>query len=131
MSVFEPNSRHFREVLILCFHLKNSAAEAHRALLSTYGEAAPSEKTCREWFQRFKNGNFDVEDKERSERPEVYEDAELEGLLNKDSCQTQEESPKAKTASSKVTKAAPKKIAKTVSPPKKVSAPKGKKVAKK
>ena len=42
-------------------------------------------------FQKFKNGEFDVEDKERSGRPKVYEDAELEALLNEDSCQTQKE----------------------------------------
>ena len=27
---------------------------------STYGEAAFSEGTCREWFQRFKSGDFDA-----------------------------------------------------------------------
>ena len=55
MSVYEPNSRHLREVLIFCFNMKKSAAEAHRMLSNTYGEAAISERTCREWFQRFKN----------------------------------------------------------------------------
>ena len=60
MSVYEPNSRHLREVLIFCFNMK-SAAEAHRMLSNTYGEAAISERTCRELFQRFKNGNFDVQ----------------------------------------------------------------------
>ena len=39
----------------------------------------------------FKNGEFDIEDKERSERLKVYEDAELQALLDQDSCQTQEE----------------------------------------
>ncbi|GFX85560.1 hypothetical protein TNCV_3717311 [Trichonephila clavipes] len=42
--------------------MKKSAAEAHRMLSNTYGEAAISERTCREWFQRFKNGVFDVKD---------------------------------------------------------------------
>ena len=40
---------------------------------------------------KFKNGEFDIEDKERSGRPIVYEDAELEALLDQDSYQTQEE----------------------------------------
>ena len=44
-----------------------------------------------EWFQKFKNGEFDVEDKERSGRSKVYKDAELEALLDEDSCQTQKE----------------------------------------
>ena len=59
-------------------------------LSNTYGEAATSERTCGEWFQRFKNGDFDVEDR-HSEREKVFEDAELEALLEQDSCQNQEE----------------------------------------
>ncbi|GFT00526.1 solute carrier family 23 member 1 [Trichonephila clavipes] len=59
---YDPNSRHLREILIFCFNMKKSAAEAHRMLSNTYGEAAISKRTCREWFQRFKNGDFDVED---------------------------------------------------------------------
>ena len=60
MSVYEPNSCHLREVLIFCFNMKKSTAEAHRMLSNTYGEAAISERTCRE-FQHFKNGDFDVQ----------------------------------------------------------------------
>jgi len=89
MSSFEPNKHHLQE-LIYFFNLKKSAAEAHRLLVEAYGETALSERSCREWFQKFKNGEFDVEDKERSGRPKVYEDAELEALLDEDSCQTQE-----------------------------------------
>jgi len=91
MSKFEPNKRHLRELLIYFFNLKKSAAEAHRLLVEAYNEAALSERTCREWFQKFKNGDFDVEDKDRSGRPKIYEDAELEELLEEDSSQTQKE----------------------------------------
>ena len=56
-----------------------------------YDKAALSERSCREWFRKFKNDEFDIEDKERSGRPKVYEDAEWEALLDQDSCQTQEE----------------------------------------
>ena len=55
------------------------------------GEAALRERSCREWFQKLKNGKFDIEDKERSGRPKVYEDAEWETLLDQDSCQTPHE----------------------------------------
>ncbi|EFN79452.1 Histone-lysine N-methyltransferase SETMAR, partial [Harpegnathos saltator] len=85
------NSRHLREVLIFCFNMKKSAAEAHRMLSNTYGEAAVSERTCREWFQRFKNGDFHVEVRHSGGREKVFEDAELEALLNENSCQSQEE----------------------------------------
>ena len=88
MSSFEPNKRHLRALLIYFFNLKKSAAEAHRLLVEAHGEGALSERSCREWFQKLKNGEFDVEDKERSGRPKVYGDAELESLLDEDSCQT-------------------------------------------
>ncbi|KYM85801.1 hypothetical protein ALC53_04386, partial [Atta colombica] len=35
-----------REILIFCFNMKKSAAEAHRMLSNTYGETAISERTC-------------------------------------------------------------------------------------
>ncbi|GFU15100.1 hypothetical protein TNCV_4188271 [Trichonephila clavipes] len=42
--------------------ITKSVAQAHRMLSNTYGEAAISERMCREWFERFKNGDFDVKD---------------------------------------------------------------------
>ena len=91
MSSFEPSKPHLRELLIYFFNLKKSAAKAHWLPIWTYIEAASSERICSEWFQNFKNGEFVIEDKERSGRPKVYEDAELEALLDQDSCETQEE----------------------------------------
>ena len=91
MSVYEPNSRHLREALLFCFNMKKTAAESHRMLSSTYGEDCISERTCREWFQRFRNGDFNVEDRHSGGREKVFEDAELEALLSEDSRQTQEE----------------------------------------
>ena len=60
-------------------------------LSNTYGEAAISERTCHEWFQRFKNGDFDVKGRHSGGREKVFEDAELEALLEQDSCRNQEE----------------------------------------
>ena len=37
-------------------------------------------RSC-EWFQKFKNGEFFIEDKERSGRPKVYEDAEWQARI--------------------------------------------------
>ena len=91
MSVFEPNSRHLREVLIFCFHLKKTAAEVDRILSSTHGEAALSKRTCREWFQRFKISDFDVEDRNGGGKDKIFEDSESKALFTEDLCQTQEE----------------------------------------
>jgi len=56
MSNFVLTKQHLREVLIFCFIWKKSAAEAHRMLV--YGDTAPTDKSCSEWFRRFKDGDF-------------------------------------------------------------------------
>ncbi|KAG5313561.1 MOS1T transposase, partial [Pseudoatta argentina] len=38
--------------------------------------------TCRDWFRRFKNNDFELEDKERSGAPKKFQDKELEQLLD-------------------------------------------------
>lgn len=71
------------------FNLKKTAAESHRLLTEAHGELAPSDKMCRDWFRRFKDGNFDLEDKDRSGRPNKLEDIELQALLDENPAQTQ------------------------------------------
>ena len=68
-----------------------TAAEAHGELWKFYGDAALSETTCRDWFRRFKDGDFDFDDRSREGRPKSFEDVELEALLDEDPSQTQEE----------------------------------------
>ena len=77
MSNFVPNNRHLQEVLILFFHSKKTAAEAHRELQKVYWDAALSETTFRDWFRRFKNGDFYVDDRLREGRPKTFEDVDL------------------------------------------------------
>ena len=60
-------------------------------LVEVYGDTAPTDKSCRKWFRRFKNGDFNVEDKPRFGQPKKFEDKELETLLEKNQSQTQEE----------------------------------------
>ncbi|EGI62106.1 Mariner Mos1 transposase, partial [Acromyrmex echinatior] len=83
--------QHLREVLIFCFNWKKSAAEAHRMLVEVYGDIVPTDKSYREWFRCFKDGDFSVENKPRSGQPKKFEDKELETLLEEDQSQTQEE----------------------------------------
>ena len=67
----------------------------------TYGEATISERTCREWLQRFKSGDFDVEDRHGAGKEKIYEDSKLEELHAEDSCQTQEELAKSQGVTQK------------------------------
>ena len=66
-----------REVLIFFLQSKETAAEAHRELQKVYGDAALSETTYRDWFRRFKDGDFDVDDRPREGRSKSFEDADV------------------------------------------------------
>ena len=77
MSDFVPNNRLLREVLSFFFHLKKTAAEAHRDLQKVYGDAALIETMCRDWFRLFKDDDFDVDDRPREGRPKTLEDADV------------------------------------------------------
>lgn len=90
MSNFVPKKGHVREVMLYHFNSKKSAAESHRMLVATYADNAPSERTCRYWFSRFSEGNFDLSDQERENRPKKFEDTELQALLDEDNTQSQE-----------------------------------------
>lgn len=87
----ERDKLFFRHVLLHYFDLKKTAAAAHKLLVEAYGNCAPSERTCQEWFQRFKSGDYDVNDKQRSGQPKKFEDTELQALLDENSAQTLQE----------------------------------------
>ena len=88
MSDFMPKKVLAGNLTVL---LKKSAAELHRILVETHSNGALLEITCRDWFKRFKNNDFNGEDKAYSSTPKKFEDEELEALLHEDSCQAQAE----------------------------------------
>lgn len=68
--------------------------------MKIYGDSAPSETTCRDWFRRFRSGNFDVEDMERPDQLKKFKEDELQAhhihththtLLNQNQSQTLKE----------------------------------------
>ncbi|KAK6763890.1 hypothetical protein RB195_024285 [Necator americanus] len=73
-------STHIRHVLLYDFESGHPAAEAHRNLSQVPGTEAPSERSVRVWFQRFKNGNRKLEDEFRSGRPTAISFDELKNL---------------------------------------------------
>lgn len=87
----KPDTEHIRHYFLFCFHQKKSAADSHRIICETYGENIIDVRTCANWFKRFKSGDFDISDKERSGRPAVVEEDKLQALLNEDSAQSTSE----------------------------------------
>ncbi|GFQ80227.1 hypothetical protein TNCT_469541 [Trichonephila clavata] len=69
---------------------KKSAAETNRVVAETYiatKTAGFVGHDIADWFQHFKNHDFNVEDQERSGSSKKMYDKELEELLDQDPCQ--------------------------------------------
>lgn len=79
----EQNREHFRHILYFCFKLGKSCAQAKEDICTAYGEDAITERTCRNWYQRFREGNFSLEDKARCGRPEMGNVYEIQKLIDK------------------------------------------------
>ena len=86
-----PTKYDVRTSLIFCYQLRKTAAESHRMLVEAFGEHALGETQCKEWFRKFKSGNFDVQNEERGRPPKKFEDAELQALLDENDRQTQQQ----------------------------------------
>jgi len=86
-----PTTYDLRTALVFCYHLKKNAAESQRMLEEAYGDHAPSLATCKRWFQRFKNNDFDVRNEERGRPLKKFEDTELQEILDEDDTLSQQE----------------------------------------
>lgn len=60
-------------------------------LQEAFGEHALSKPRCYAWFEKFKTGDFCIENEPRGRLSKKFEDHELESLLAADDAQTQEQ----------------------------------------
>ena len=85
------DKEHFRHCILFAFRLKKNAAELNEMICSALREGAVTQKTCKKWFQKFRNGDFDLFDRERPGQLEKFEDEKLEQLLGENLTHTKKE----------------------------------------
>ncbi|XP_053980666.1 histone-lysine N-methyltransferase SETMAR-like [Hylaeus volcanicus] len=79
---------HFRHLMAFYFRKGKNATETARKISAVYGEGSVAESTVRKWFARFKSGNFDLMDRERSGRPLVADNDLIRTLVENNPRQT-------------------------------------------
>ncbi len=57
---------HIRHCMLYEFRHGKNAAKATEAICSINGDDALSVRVCQNWFAKFRSGNFDLNDEERS-----------------------------------------------------------------
>jgi len=73
---------HIRFSIHFVFHLKKNAAHPTAMIYAAYGENAVSHTICKRLYQKFRQGDFSLEDEPRTGRPQKIETDELQALLD-------------------------------------------------
>ena len=76
--------REIRVLLLHGFRLGRIASETTNNIFNTMGEDVFSIRTARHWFNRFKNGNLELDDLPRSGRPLELDVGLLKQLIEED-----------------------------------------------
>jgi histone-lysine N-methyltransferase SETMAR len=78
---FQLSKDLLRHSILYDFRAGLKAAESHRRLCQAFGPDIVSATTVRDWFQRFKSGDYSIVDKTKSGRPPELDDGELRQLV--------------------------------------------------
>lgn len=80
----ECKNEHFRHILLYYFRKGKNAAQAAKKLRDVYGEEALKERQCRNWFEKFRSGDFSLKDEHRSGRPYEVDDDQIKAIIESD-----------------------------------------------
>ncbi|XP_015430060.1 PREDICTED: histone-lysine N-methyltransferase SETMAR-like [Dufourea novaeangliae] len=60
------------------------AAEAHKEICEVYGVDCITDRTCQNWFKKFRSGDFSLKDDQRSGRPTEVDDDQIKAIIEED-----------------------------------------------
>ena len=80
----EYKNKHFRHILLFYFRKGKNAAQVAKKLRDMYGEEALKDRQCRNWFDKFRSGDFSLKDEKRSGRPNEVDDDQIKAIIESD-----------------------------------------------
>jgi len=78
------DKHHIRNILKFYYNKGKNASQAAKKICGVYGDDAVSDRTARDWFVRFRSGNFGIEDAPRTGRPSTDKVDEIMEKVNQD-----------------------------------------------
>ena len=58
--------------------------QAAKKLRDVYGEKALKDRQCRNWFDKFRSGDFSLKDEQRSGQPNEVDDEQIIAIIESD-----------------------------------------------
>ena len=85
------NDKQMRTIFFYEFKMGHNAAETARNINHVFGQESVSERTIQRWFNKFRNGEESLEDKDGRGRPTVIDDDFLKTIIELDPRKTTRE----------------------------------------
>ena len=70
---------------------KNATETQKKKICAVYGEGAVTDRTCQKWFEKFRAGDFLLDDAPRSGRPVEVDSDQIKTLTENNQCYTTRE----------------------------------------
>ena len=77
----ECENEHFRHILLFYFRKGKNTAQAAKKLRDVDGEETLKERQCRNWFDKFRSGDFSLKNEPRSGRPNEVDDDQIKAII--------------------------------------------------
>ena len=77
----EENQEHFRHLMLFYDRRGKNVIYATNKICAVYGDDALAERTARKWFAKFRAGNVNLQDQERTVRPSTTDDDQIKTLI--------------------------------------------------
>ncbi|CAK9820140.1 Histone-lysine N-methyltransferase SETMAR [Anthophora quadrimaculata] len=77
----KSQKKHLRHVMLHCFNKDNSAKDTADEICTVYGSGTTTIRTVCNWFKKFRAGNFELKDEDRSGRPPTMDTDLIKTIL--------------------------------------------------
>ena len=71
--------------MLFYFRKGKNAAQAAKKLRDVHGKEALKDRQCRNWFDKFRSGDFLLKDEQRSGRPNNVHDDQIKVIIESNS----------------------------------------------
>ena len=87
----EEIKQHFRHIMLYYLKKGKNATEMHKKISALYGEGAVTDRTCQNWFAKFRAGDFSLDEAPRLGRPVEVDSDQIKAIFENNQCYTTRE----------------------------------------